>query len=173
MCTSRELKYIEWLKKSKSPYVGISLFVFMLLLFLFVVVYMSTHIHIQIFNDSVFIWGILMVGGVAFFTYKYLTRKIDHDIKNLSFKKKEIISAYIFYSDDVESGSGMLYIPILGHFFPKLWGQKMRRIKRYYIVSKEGVRYEINNQDYALLSDKSSCHFIYGQESDILVGVEL
>ena len=73
MCTSRELKYIEWLKKSKSPYVGISLFVFMLLLFLFVVVYMSTHIHIQIFNDSVFIWGILMVGGVAFFTYKYLT----------------------------------------------------------------------------------------------------
>ena len=131
------------------------------------------HIHIQIFNDSVFIWGILMVGGVAFFTYKYLTRKIDHDIKNLSFKKKEIIIAYIFYSDDVESGSGMLYIPILGHFFPKLWGQKMRRIKRYYIVSKEGVRHEINNQDYALLSDKSSCHFIYGQESDILVGVEL
>ena len=49
----------------------------------------------------------------------------------------------------------------------------MRRIKRYYIVSKEGVRYEINTQDYALLSDKSSCHFIYGQESDILVGVEL
>ena len=25
MCTSRELKYIEWLKKSKSPYVGISI----------------------------------------------------------------------------------------------------------------------------------------------------
>ena len=113
------------------------------------------------------------MGRVPSIAAEISTWKIKKKKKNLSFKKKEIIIAYIFYSDDVESGSGMLYIPILGHFFPKLWGQKMRRIKRYYIVSKEGVRYEINNQDYALLSDKSSCHFIYGQESDILVGVEL
>ena len=35
---------------------------------------------------------------------------------------------------DYEAGSGSLYIPILGDLFPKLWGQKMKEIKKYKVI---------------------------------------
>lgn len=172
MYTSKEKKYIKQLKESKSPYMGISLLISVLLLFVAIIVGFFTQKEPYTFNISLLAIGIGIGAVMTFLIYQFLTRKINHDIKNLQFKEENIHIAYALSKDDVEPGSGMLYLPILGHLFPKLWGQKMKPTKRYYIVTDEHIKHEISHEDYTLLSDKSSCRFIYGQQSDVLVGIE-
>ena len=59
-------------------------------------------------------------------------------------KRKETVTSY-------EAGSGMLYIPILGDLFPKLFNQKMRPIQKYHILT-EKYRYEVRKETYEEIS---------------------
>ncbi|MFV0419044.1 MAG: hypothetical protein ACK5KT_09980 [Dysgonomonas sp.] len=49
------------------------------------------------------------------------------------------------YKVDFESGSGSLYIPILGDLFPNLWGQKMNPIAKWILI--------IDNTEYCVEKD--------------------
>ena len=50
-----------------------------------------------------------------------------------------------------EAGSGTLNIPILGDLFPKVWGQEMKKIYKYYIFT-EKYRYAVDEEVYNSLN---------------------
>ncbi len=67
--------------------------------------------------------------------YYLVNRKTNRDLKcntkGLIKKRVERKSEEI----DYEAGSGTLYVPVLGDLFPKLWGDKMRELPKYYIFT--------------------------------------
>lgn len=93
--------------------------------------------------------GIINVGviALAYFICNRVNHKINLDLK---WNKKELLKRTVLEKQEEfcsEPGSGMLYIPILGDLFPKLWGQKMKMTKRYFIIANE-YRYEVAEEVY-------------------------
>ena len=58
----------------------------------------------------------------------------------------------------------MLYIPVLGDLFPKLWGQKMNMIKRYFIVAND-YKHEVNIDLYSTLEEGADFYIHFANHS--------
>ena len=75
--------------------------------------------------------------GLSYLICFLINRKINKDlrlgIKTVRIEKIEEKRD----KTDCEVGSGVLYIPILGNLFPKLWGQKMKGNTKYILMVKE------------------------------------
>lgn len=70
-----------------------------------------------------------------------------------------------------EAGSGVLYIPILGDLFPKLWGQEMRMTSVFKLVIGS-VRYTVEEETYANVEEGSAVKMHFAPNSKILLKVE-
>lgn len=70
-----------------------------------------------------------------------------------------------------EAGSGVLYIPILGDLFPKLWGLGMRMTSVFKLVIGS-VRYTVEEETYANVEEGSAVKMHFAPNSKILLKVE-
>jgi len=96
----------------------------------------------------------LMVGLIDFaiiclsyFVMYKINYKVNLDLKE---NQKELLKRTVekkIEEKSYEAGSGNLFIPILGHLFPKLWGQKMNETKKYFIFSND-YKHEVDLGTY-------------------------
>lgn len=119
---------------------------------------------------------VLSTGGIfigSIIVCNYATRKIRSDIKTgKTIAKNVVAKSVVMNKEDVEAGSGALYIPILGDLFPKLFGQKMNRTFISYIIDSE------NNEKYYIPNDvhyDSASKFIiyFGEQSGVYLGCQI
>ncbi|MCD7900875.1 MAG: hypothetical protein LUH22_13700 [Bacteroides sp.] len=55
------------------------------------------------------------------------------------------------FKQEYEPGSGSLFVPVLGNLFPKLFGQSMRSVDRWFVIAEvkdKLYRYEIDKKIY-------------------------
>lgn len=89
----------------------------------------------------------LMFAIIPILIYYLMNKKINKDLKsNTKVITLVKIDEKIVVNTE-EAGSGVLYIPILGELFPRLWGQKMKDIETYYLLIK-GFRHEVDREFY-------------------------
>ncbi len=95
--------------------------------------------------------------------------------KDLRERKKKIISKEVQLKSDYdlpEVGSGALYIPILGKFFPKLWGHKMRVLHVYYLQI-DNYRHEVEKDLFDKITTGDRVNMYYAKHSNLLLEIEL
>ena len=83
--------------------------------------------------------------------------------------KRKIESLRI--DDAPEAGSGALYIPILGDLFPKLWGQKMRTLKKHIAVAND-FEYELSEELYNKLKEGEFLNIHFAEASALVLQFE-
>jgi len=111
--------------------------------------------------------GILLICFMIIF---FMNRRYNADLKEETkiVKIKQIIMKYQELSN--EAGSGVLYIPILGDLFPKLWGQKMRPVYSYYL-NIDNYRNEIEKELYDMVNGGDSVEMHYAKNSNLLLTI--
>lgn len=120
-------------------------------------------------------WNTLIIidSGVLLLSFlvQYLTnRKINRDLlENEKIIKIETIQ-FLESEPTYEAGSGNLYIPGLGDLFPKLWGQKMRKLLRTSIVVNN-TRYDIDPEIFNQLKVGDSIEFHFGKYSNTILAI--
>ncbi|MDA3865535.1 MAG: hypothetical protein PF489_02170 [Salinivirgaceae bacterium] len=85
--------------------------------------------------------------ALSVFVLIMVNRKHNKDLKNGEKVLKEAALQAKKQETSYEAGSGMLYIPILGDIFPRVWGQKMRPAQKYFF-KVEGERHEVDEQTF-------------------------
>lgn len=101
------------------------------------------------FNDQLSLKGLIVIDLalllIAFLLYFLMNNKLNKDLKSnhKAITLVKVDQKLILKSE--EAGSGVLYIPILGYLFPKIWGQKMNNLDVYYLVIN-GFRYEVDKE---------------------------
>lgn len=73
--------------------------------------------------------------------------------------------------DAYEAGSGALYIPGLGDLFPKLWGQKMRNLKKHIAVANS-FEYELSEELYNKLKEGAFLKIHFAEASALVLQFE-
>lgn len=108
---------------------------------------------------------------ISFFVCRMINRDFNKDlragiktIKEDTVQKKE--ARYVG-----EAGSGVLYIPILGDLFPKLWGQEMKMTSVFKLVVGS-VRYTVEKETFANVEEGSAVKMHFAPNSKILLKVE-
>lgn len=115
--------------------------------------------------------GLIDLGIVllAYFICNSVNHKINLDLKE---NRKELLKRTVQEKKEEfcsEPGSGMLYIPILGDLFPKLWGQKMKMTKRYFIVA-EDYKHEVDTDIYNAVEEGSDFYIHFANHSGKVLG---
>lgn len=64
------------------------------------------------------------------------------------------------YKVDFETGSGSLYIPVLGDLFPNLWGQKMNPVDKW-ILTIDNIIYTVDKDFYDSVSEGDKVEIYY------------
>ena len=149
-------KNIKTLKNEKR--IG---FVFSGLIIIFGILLSSAYIILN--NDKN--WVLLLSIGfgiicLSYFIAFFMNRKINNDLragtKVVRIEKIEEKK----HKTDYEAGSGMLFIPILGNLFPKVWGQKMKEYSKY-LLAVQGVNLDVEKElfDNVVAGDLIEIHF--------------
>ena len=110
--------------------------------------------------------GVLVLGAVIMIL---INKQVNRDLKS---NAKGVLTKVVkdkYTEKSYEAGSGMLYIPILGNLFPKLWNQKMRESLKYFIAT-EGYTYEVEESEYELFQIGETIHIYYGRASGVILG---
>ena len=105
--------------------------------------------------------GILLL---AYFICNRVNLKVNRDLKD---NRKELLKKRVvkkIEEKSYEAGSGTLYIPILGDLFPKLWGQKMRETRRYYVFTSDS-KYEVEKDVYDDLKKDTDFYVHFAKHS--------
>lgn len=110
--------------------------------------------------------GLIDLGIVllAYFICNRVNHKINQDLKD---NKKELLKRTVQEKKEEfcsEPGSGMLYIPILGDLFPKLWDQKMKMTKKYFIVAQD-YKHEVDADIYNAVEEGSDLYIHFENNS--------
>jgi len=109
--------------------------------------------------------GILLL---AYFVCNRINLKVNRD---LSDNIKEILKKRVdkkIEEKSYEAGSGALFIPILGNLFPKLWGQKMRETRKYYIFTSD-TKYEVDKEVYDDLEKDMDFYVHFAKNSETVL----
>jgi len=108
---------------------------------------------------------------ISFFVCRMINRDFNKDlragiktIQEDTVQKKE--ARYVG-----EAGSGVLYIPILGDLFPKLWGQEMKNTTVFKLVVGS-VRYTVEKETFANVEEGAAVKMHFAPNSKILLKVE-
>ena len=105
---------------------------------------------------------------LAYFICNRINLKVNRDLKH---NKKELLKKRVdkkIEEKSFEAGSGALYIPILGDLFPKLWGQKMRETRRYYIFTSDS-KYEVEKEMYNDLKKDTDFYVHFAKHSETVL----
>ncbi len=86
--------------------------------------------------------------------YAISTSKLRKDLRAMDSISREVTVTELRPIENVEAGSGMLYIPILGNLFPKLWGQNMNSSSRLRLSTNEGEYFDIDSNSEVNVGDK-------------------
>ncbi|PKP19940.1 MAG: hypothetical protein CVU05_10210 [Bacteroidetes bacterium HGW-Bacteroidetes-21] len=106
--------------------------------------------------------GILLL---AYFVCNRINLKVNRDLKD---NLKELLKRKVdktIEEKSYEAGSGALYIPILGDLFPKLWGQKMRETRKYYVFTSD-TKYEVDKDVYDELKKGTDFYIHFAKHSE-------
>ncbi|MCK5856935.1 MAG: hypothetical protein KAG64_05565 [Bacteroidales bacterium] len=124
----------------------------------------------QISNRYILIVDVMVV-LLGVFTWNRINRKYRLDleadvkiVKKAKVQKKESFTSY-------ESGSGSLYIPILGDLFPKLFNLKMKPTGRYYLIINN-TRMRFDEASYNSVKEGDEVEVYYTSVSDIRIGID-
>ena len=107
--------------------------------------------------------------SVSYLIYYKLNNTYDRDLKNRRKTIREKILGGKEPYEDVEPGSGILYLPILGELFPKLWGQKMRKTYNYRFIV-ENNKYDVDEAIYNLYQPGDKVYMAFGEQSGLFLG---
>ena len=113
---------------------------------------------------------LIAIIDIAIISFAYLIcNRVNHKI-NLDLKdnQKEVLKRSVdtkSAESSYEAGSGVLFIPILGNLFPKLWGQKMRETKKYFIFAS-GNKYEVDEGIYNDFKEGDDFYIHFAKHSD-------
>lgn len=163
--TEKEIKTIKYEKRIAYVFSGFIL----VSAALYNLYYFVTNKNIDI------IWVILINFGLFVLSIlipELMNRKYNLDIKS---GKKIVRTATIQQIEteiSYEAGSGMLYIPILGNLFPKIWGQNMRPTEKLYFVINN-FRYEVDKEKLSEAKIDDTIEMYYSEHSKTLLGIEL
>jgi hypothetical protein len=107
---------------------------------------------------------------LSIFIWNRINRKYRQDleedmkvVKKGKVQKKESYTSY-------ETGSGSLYIPVLGDLFPKLFSIKMRSTVRYYLIINN-TRMRVAEDVYQKAKVGDELDLYYTAVSDTRIGV--
>jgi hypothetical protein len=107
---------------------------------------------------------------LSIFIWNRINRKYRQDleedmkvVKKGKVQKKETYTSY-------ETGSGSLYIPVLGDLFPKLFSIKMRSTGRYYLIINN-TRMRMAEDVYQKAKVGDELDLYYTAVSDTRIGV--
>ena len=120
-------------------------------------------VYVILFNTAVILLSLLL-------NYK-MNNKLNVDLREgikIS-KRGKVQDKELTYLS--EAGSGMLFIPILGNLFPKLWGQKMRQKEGYFLIINN-TRHEVDQKLYEGLSQGDQVNIYYAENSNSQLGIE-
>lgn len=101
---------------------------------------------------------------------KILNKEINEDLKA---NTKQLLEREVEKKTEevcCEPGSGNLYIPILGNLFPKLWGQKMRNVKLYYIEAAR-YRHKVDKTTYDSVKKGDAILVHFAKNSGMVLGL--
>jgi hypothetical protein len=146
LLTSQDIQKIKFEKRLGYIISSILIALGLLFTFLYAVISSSTVKYpvLLIINVAIVLLAML----ISFLINREYNKDLRANTKTLL--KRKIESLRI---DDVyEVGSGALYIPGLGDLFPKLWGQKMRQLKKYVAVVNK-FEYELSEEIYNKLKE--------------------
>ncbi len=120
-------------------------------------------VYVILFNSAVLLLSLLL-------NYK-MNHKLNMDLrKGIKISKRAEVQDKEHINSS-EAGSGMLYIPILGDLFPKLWGQKMR-LNKYYSLVLNNTRYEVDQNLYEAVAVGDEVNIYYAENSNSQLGIE-
>lgn len=84
---------------------------------------------------------------LALWSYYALTRKIRLDLSEQGLELIAVEEPYtVAEYKDYEAGSAVLFIPILGNLFPRLWGAKMCEVVGQALKLSNGRAYKLIDQ---------------------------
>jgi len=115
---------------------------------------------------------LLLIGfgivGLSYLICFLINRKINKDLRaGTKAVRIEKIGEKI-YKPDYEVGSGVLYIPVLGNLFSKLWGIKMKENSKYILVIK-GIEYNVEKELFDKVIEGDSIEIHESKYSDIFL----
>ena len=120
-------------------------------------------VYVILINTAVVLLSLLL-------NYK-MNRKLNMDLREgIKIPKRAKVQDKE-HTASSEAGSGMMYIPILGDIFPKLWGQKMRP-KEYHSLIINNTRYEVDQNLYEAVSHGDEVNIYYAENSNSQLGIE-
>ena len=106
--------------------------------------------------------------GLSYLVAFFMNRNINKDLRTgIKEARVEKIEKKI-HKVDYEAGSGVLYIPILGDLFPKLWKPKMNKYSKYFFIVK-GVEYDVEKELFDNVIEGDTIEIHYSKYSDILL----
>ena len=109
--------------------------------------------------------GILFL---AFLLCNRINLKVNRDLnENMKVLLKKKVEKKI-EEKSYEAGSGALYIPILGDLFPKLWGQKMRESRKFFILTND-AKYEVEKEVYVVLKKNADFYVHFAKHSETVL----
>ena len=118
---------------------------------------------------------LLIIDPLVVLISYFICRLVNSDLnKDLRAGVKTIITETVQKKEARyvgEAGSGVLYIPILGDLFPKLWGLGMRMTSVFKLVIGS-VRYTVDEETYANVEEGSAVKMHFAPNSKILLKVE-
>lgn len=148
-------------------------YVFMTLIYSFGGLFNLFYFIIQKDNPNYLMISLINLGIIllGFLACRLVNKDVNKDLKenNKTILVREIKKKYSEKS--YETGSGNLYIPILGDIFPKLFGQKMREGTKYFIIAGE-FTHEVEKNDFLNLKEGENALIHYGRNSGTVLRYE-
>lgn len=118
---------------------------------------------------------VILINAAIVFVSLLVNYKMNHKLnldlrENIKVSEKAEVQSKEF-TVSYEAGSGMLYIPILGNLFPKLWFQKMRPKDCYHLIINN-TRYGVDKELYEAVSQGDDVNIYYAKNSNSQLGIE-
>lgn len=113
------------------------------------------------------LFGVCVAYGIAYI----MNRSIYKDIKSKDFYlEKGVVEEKQVRKEGV-AGSGVLYIPILGKLFPKLYGQKMCIENQYYVVINNTIHH-VPFSIFSQIHEREEVNLVFSKCSKVLLDIK-
>ncbi len=145
-----------------------------LLIITFAAFYSFFYFVIPDFQISIYYFLLidLVVFLIAWMVYHFGTRKyfldLQEDYKLVKIDTVQRKEAFISH----ETGSGTLFIPVLGNLFPKLFSIKMKSGNRYYLIISN-TRYRVEEELYNAVTEADQVELHYTAASHFRLSINV
>lgn len=141
-------------------------------LFTCLIIFFAVGFYLRGYYSLVVLGGlalVLLIAGICF--TRFVNRNINKDLKEKLYYSRQLTISKKKVQADVEPGSGQLYIPILGDWCAKLWGQKMKQVDRYYLLHGGG-QIEVEKSVYDCLDEEDTVDLFFTMHARSLLEIK-